>query len=273
MLGLCYRTKKQTNEGVTMGTFIRKQKNIFLTLWIASALVFSSQMAKALSAEEVNKINAALENHELDGKKVEEVASQLEANEKKNPKDDSIKAQLARVYYFIALDDGNKEARIKKYQRAIDKAEEALALNAENIVAHFWIAAAIGKQGLDIGISKSLKNARPMKEHLDKVLAKEEAYEKGSAHRAMGRLYFKLPGWPISFGSKEKSREHLEKAVSMNPQHLGNRAFLAETLKKLGNKEEAKKHVDFILAAPVDPKKKKENAEFIEIAQELKKDL
>ena len=58
--------------------------------------------------------------------------------------------------------------------------------------------------------------ATPIKESLEKVLALDPAFLQGSADRALGRWYFKVPG--LFGGSNSKSEEHLRKALSLQPE-------------------------------------------------------
>ena len=34
---------------------------------------------------------------------------------------------------------------------------------------------------------------------------------------SLGVLYYKVPGWPIGFGDKDKARDLLQKALAVNP--------------------------------------------------------
>ena len=36
-----------------------------------------------------------------------------------------------------------------------------------------------------------------------------------AAYNALGMLYHKVPGWPISFGSNKKARDYFEKAIAL----------------------------------------------------------
>jgi len=52
----------------------------------------------------------------------------------------------------------------------------------------------------------------------------------GSAHTSLGTLYFKAPGWPISFGDDELALMHLKKALSLNPDGIDSNYFYASFL-------------------------------------------
>jgi tetratricopeptide (TPR) repeat protein len=229
--------------------------------------------AQALTLDQIKKVDQVADLHEVKPDEVRKTVEWLETLEKDNPKDDEIPGHKARLLFLLALNEDDKSARIKKYQLAIDQATKAIALNPESVPGNFWMAAAIGKQGLDIGIGKALKAVGPMRDSLKIVEKKNEKYENAGAHRALGRLYFKLPGWPLSFGSNSKALEHFKKAVEIAPDHVGNRVFYAEVLAKEGFKEEARKELDFFKKIKPDPSRKREFAEYFEIANDLEEDL
>jgi tetratricopeptide (TPR) repeat protein len=239
----------------------------------ALCIALSAHLANAMTLDQNKRVELADEMHEVNQKQLDETIGWLEELSKTDAIDVEILTNLARLKFFRAINDDDKSARIKKYQQSIDDSENALKLEPNNTAANFWKAAAIGKQGLDIGISKALKNAHPMKDCLDIVLKKNEAYDNAGAHRALGRLYYELPGWPISFGDNKLAREHLQKAVDLSPKTVSNHVYLAQVLIKLGEKDQAKKELAFVKSQPVNPNHKKESAEYLELAEKLNKKL
>jgi tetratricopeptide (TPR) repeat protein len=49
-----------------------------------------------------------------------------------------------------------------------------------------------------------------------------------AAYIALGNLYYRLPGWPISFGDDDKAREYLEAAVRLYPNEVDTNYFLGD---------------------------------------------
>ena len=47
---------------------------------------------------------------------------------------------------------------------------------------------------------------------------------------SLGTLYYKVPGWPIGFGSDKKAREYLAKALDLNPTGIDPNYFMGEFL-------------------------------------------
>ncbi|HLS56216.1 MAG TPA: tetratricopeptide repeat protein [Zeimonas sp.] len=75
----------------------------------------------------------------------------------------------------------------------------------------------------------------------------------GSAYNSLGVLYYKVPGWPVGFGDKDKARELLEKALAINPQGIDPNFFYAEYLAETGRGDEAVGYVERALRAPPRP--------------------
>jgi tetratricopeptide (TPR) repeat protein len=124
----------------------------------------------------------------------------------------------------------------------------------------------MGKMAEDSGIVNAFRMLRPMEKMLLKVITLDEKYENAGAHRALGRMYHKLPGFPISFGSNQKALAHLKRAHELFPRDVITRAFYAEVLYDEGRKAEARRHADFVLATPIDEEDALEFAEYVDIA-------
>ena len=86
-------------------------------------------------------------------------------------------------------------------------------------------------------------------EEMEHSLKVNPSYEQAGAHRVLGRIYYCCPGWPLSVGNINDSLEHLSTAVSLAPDNSTNHLYLAETLLKLGKKEEARQELENVLKA------------------------
>ena len=90
----------------------------------------------------------------------------------------------------------------------------------------------------------------------------------GSADRALGRWYFKVPG--LFGGSDKKSEAHLRASLKYNPNSTASHFFLAELLLDNGRKAEARAELQKpLLDAPLDPEWAPEDQEFKEKARKL----
>jgi hypothetical protein len=101
------------------------------------------------------------------------------------------------------------------------------------------------------GLRAGLKYRKPIREELELVLKIDPAFQQGSADRALGRWYLKVPG--LFGGSKAKSEQHLRKSLTYNPNSSASLLFLAETLLEMNRDDEARKTLERVIAAPIDP--------------------
>ena len=109
----------------------------------------------------------------------------------------------------------------------------------------------MGALALSFGMRLGLKYRGAIKDALLTVLKLDAAFQQGSADRALGRWYFKVPG--LFGGSKQKSEEHLRRSLTYAPQSTASHFFLAETLFEMGRDAEARAELQQVIDAPVDP--------------------
>ena len=174
--------------------------------------------------------------------------------------------KLARAYYWLG-GHGAQEGRKQDLERGISAAEHAIALRGNRPEGYFWKAANMGALAESFGIRQGLKYRRAVKEALETVLRLDPAFQQGSADRALGRWYFKVPG--LFGGSKKKSEEHLRKSLTYNPNSHASRFFLAETLVAMDREADARAELTKVLDAPIDPDWVPEDREFKQKARDL----
>ena len=123
-----------------------------------------------------------------------------------------------------------------------------------------WVAANMGALAESFGMRQGLKYRGAIKDALLTVLRIDPAFQQGSADRALGRWYFKVPG--LFGGSNKKSEEHLRRSLTYNPNSTISHFFLAETLLDEGKKEEARAELQKVIDVPVDPEWAPEDRDF-----------
>lgn len=176
--------------------------------------------------------------------------------------------KLARAAYWLGGHLATEAARIAALERGIAAGEKAVAARPDRPEGHFWLAADMGGLAELRGIRAGLKYRTPVRRHLERVLAIDPAYQKGSADRALGRWYYRVPG--LLGGSKRKSEEHLRKSLAYYPPSISSRMFLAETLASLHRRAEAIALLKEIEALPVDPEWAPEDTVFKRQARALR---
>jgi tetratricopeptide (TPR) repeat protein len=125
----------------------------------------------------------------------------------------------------------------------------------------------MGALAESFGLRQGLKYRGAIRDELLEVLRIDPAFQQGSADRALGRWYFKVPG--LFGGSNKKSEEHLRRSLTYNPNSTITHYFLAETLLDQGKKEEARAELQKVLDAPIDPDWAPEDRDYKHRAQAL----
>jgi hypothetical protein len=82
----------------------------------------------------------------------------------------------------------------------------------------------------------------------------------GSADRALGRWYFKVPR--LFGGSHKLAEEHLRASLRYNPDSTATRFCLAELLLDDDRKDEARVELQKVIDAPLDPDWTPEDRDF-----------
>ena len=196
-------------------------------------------------------------------RRAESIWAQRLAN---NPKDFESAWKLARARYWLgghALDADRKLV----LESGIAAGRAAVAIDANRPEGHFWIAANMGALAESFGMRQGLKYRGDIKSALLTVLKLDPGFQQGSADRALGRWYYKVPG--LFGGSKTKAEEHLRRSLTYAPNSTASRFFLAETLLDSGRREDARAELQRVLDAPLDPDWTPEDREFKEKARKL----
>lgn len=168
-----------------------------------------------------------------------------------NPKDFESAWKLAQARYWLGTNGLPPPGRKAALEAGIAAARTAIALDAAKPEGHFWLAANMGALAESFGLRQGIKYRGEIREALETTLKLNPAFLDGSADRALGRWYYKVPR--LFGGSNKKSEEHLRKALAYNPQSVISHIFLADTLEDLGRKDEARKEYQAALDAPPDP--------------------
>ncbi len=178
--------------------------------------------------------------------------------------------KLARARYWLGGHATDDERRAF-LEQGIAAARKASALKPDRPEGHFWAAANMGALAESFGLRQGIKYRGDIKDELLTVLRLDPGFQQGSADRALGRWYFKVPG--MFGGSNRKSEEHLRRSLTYNPSSTASLYFLAETLVELERKDEARQALERLIAAPIDPEWAPEDREFKQKASVLVKTL
>lgn len=138
---------------------------------------------------------------------------------------------------------------------------KALAIQAKQLVSAYpsdaepkiWAAIILSTQaGFDGGLG-SLSLIDEAKALLESAQAINPNALEGSIYTSLGSLYYKAPGWPVSFGSNDKARAYLEQARALNPTGIDANYFYGDFLIEQGEYANAISVLKQALQAPARP--------------------
>lgn len=156
--------------------------------------------------------------------------------------------QLARICYWMGAHAPEAERRAF-LERGVVAAQSAARLAPNRPEGHFWAAATMGALAENYGMRVGLRYRKPIREELEIVLRLDPAFMQGSADRALGRYYAKVPS--LLGGSREKAERHLRASLRYNPDSTISRFFLAELLLDANRKADARVELQHVIDAPL----------------------
>jgi len=89
----------------------------------------------------------------------------------------------------------------------------------------------------------ALSFAKAAKADFEQALSLDPQALSGSAYTSLGTLYFKVPGWPVGFGSNKKAKKMLTKALAINPDGIDSNYFYGLFLLDRNKPGEAEKYL------------------------------
>jgi hypothetical protein len=178
--------------------------------------------------------------------------------------------KLARASYWLGT-HGPPSQRRAALERGVRAGEQAAAIAPARPEGHFWAAANMGALAESFGFTQGLKYRGRIRDALLKVRAIDPAWLQGSADRALGVWYMRVPG--LFGGSDTKAKEHLLAALAYNPQSTATLYFLAELALEDDRRDDARKRLHQVLDAPLDPDWAPEDRDFKAKARQKLADL
>ena len=174
--------------------------------------------------------------------------------------------KLARTDYWLGGHAPDREQRAF-LENGIDAGRKAVAVEPRRPEGHFWIAANMGALAESFGLRAGIKYRKPIKDELETVLYLDPLFQQGSADRALGRWYFKVPG--LFGGSHKLAEEHLRESLKYNANSTASHFFLAEVMLDDGRKADARAELQKVIDAPLDPDWTPEDHDFKQKARTL----
>lgn len=220
-----------------------------LPLLLAAALwTLTVSAAEPAPVELISELDALYAKRGGAGDKAAEAA--VNAALKAHPEDYEVLWRASRLRWWVA--DGAGDVRLKKQlgKESWMLGERAVGANPRGAEGHYYAACGIGAYSQAVGILKALSEGIESKfnERLDESIALDASVERSGPVIAKGRYYFELP-WPKR--DLGKATELLKKAQAKHPENIRAGLYLAETLLKDGEAEQAKAVIERVMAADI----------------------
>ena len=159
---------------------------------------------------------------------------------------------------LLTLEHGWAHVTYEVPASAQDDAYTALQANASALAAQYpqraepkvWQAIILSTHAGEHGGLGALGMARKARDLLLQAQKINPDVMHGSIYTTLGSLYDGVPGWPIGFGSKDKARAMLQKALQLNPDGIDPNYFQGNFLYRSGDKPDALAALHKALAAP-----------------------
>lgn len=145
------------------------------------------------------------------------------------------------------------EAQIDCYQQLIKQLHILLQADPNDPKLNTLLASNLASLAGVEGASNRLTLIREAKNRLEQVITKAPDTFNGAAYTILGTLYYRAPGWPISFGDDDKAKQLLTIALKRNPDELTTNYFYADFLAHEGKKQQAITRLKQALTFPIDP--------------------
>ena len=184
----------------------------------------------------------------------------------RDPSDFDSAWKLARICYWLGGHGADKERRTF-LEQGIKAAQAARQLRPNRPEGHFWTAANMGELAEHFGLRAGLKYRGPIRTGLETVLRIDASYLAGSADRALGRYYHKVPS--LFGGSMSRAEQHLRASLVYDESSTVSRYFLAELLVDVKRISEARTELRRALDAPLNADWAPEGQDYKRKASEL----
>lgn len=158
----------------------------------------------------------------------------------------SLQDEWADIFYHLPADEQAEKFKtlLPRVHALVDRyPQEAEPLVMEALVLYTYAASEFS--------FSSLSKVKRARELLVKSIAIDPKAMEGSAYLTLGNLYYRLPGWPISYGDDKLARQYLEAALKLFPEALDTNYFYGDFLMGQGEFRQAIPYLEKADKAPI----------------------
>lgn len=144
--------------------------------------------------------------------------------------------EFARACFDLAEHATNNAQRAALAQQGIAASRAAASVNSNLAAIPYYLGMNLGQ----LARTKSL-GALPLVAEMEDLFRtardRNETFDHAGPERNLGLLYLEAPGWPVSIGNRAKARQHLRRAVELDPGYPENHLNLLEARLRWGDKD------------------------------------
>lgn len=161
-----------------------------------------------------------------------------------------LQQRWAEVNYQV-----DEDKREQAFADLLTQADAVVVANSDKAEAYIWRGIITSSYAGAKGGLGALSLTEKSKADLEHAIAIDGSALQGSAYTSLGVLYYKVPGWPVGFGSDKKARQLLTKALEFNPQGIDPNYFYAEFLTEERDYKAAMRYLQLAKQAPARPER------------------
>ncbi|MEO3878986.1 hypothetical protein [Rheinheimera fenheensis] len=147
----------------------------------------------------------------------------------------------------------DEDKREQAFEQLLQQADQVVNSNTYKAEAYIWRGIIASSYAGAKGGLGALDLTKRSKADLEQALSIQPDALQGSAYTSLGVLYYKVPGWPVGFGSDKKAKQLLTKALEINPQGIDPNYFYAEFLTEERDYKAAMRYLELAKQAPARP--------------------
>lgn len=156
--------------------------------------------------------------------------------------------EWAEIFYNAPEDD--KAPRLKALLSRSEELVQRFPGEAEPLIIQAVILCSLA--GVDWGLD-SLARLEQSRDLLIHAIDIDPRAMDAAAYITLGNFYYRLPGWPISFGDEEQARRYLESALVLFPSAIDSNYFMGDFLLDQEEYDAALPYLERAERAPVRP--------------------
>ena len=155
--------------------------------------------------------------------------------------------------------DAPAASRESEFARLETRAQAFAKANPDRAEPLVWLGIVESSHAGAKGGLGALGLAKKARADLESALKVDPKALDGSAYTSLGTLYYKVPGFPLGFGDRDKAQDLLRKALDLNPDGIDPNYFYAEYLYEQGRYQESIRYLEH--AARAAPRAGRERAD------------